>query len=206
MDLLQTHNFALGRSLIKFVIPRHGKDYLDLTHHEPSHTRRKRTQESGAAPDVATRAGSINHLLHSMFNQIDWNISINRSNRSKYFNHFHFQSFTAFHVQSNRLKYFNQSIKSIEIFQSKIRVTTKQSLRLPHVYRGVIKLYASPTKISHLTSYLWDADIPGYMDDTLNSPNTALERRGQYIRGNRALDLIKYLHVFNQDKFLINRN
>ena len=46
------------------------------------------------------------------------------------------------------------------------------------------------------------------MDDTFDAsnPNTALKRRAQYIRGNRALDLIGHLHcdVFNQDKFLIN--
>ena len=52
-------------------------------------------------------------------------------------------------------------------------------------------------------------DIPGYMDDTLNSsnPNAALEIRAiLYIQENRALNLIGHLHcdIFNQDKFLIN--
>ncbi|XP_018342243.1 PREDICTED: uncharacterized protein F54H12.2-like [Trachymyrmex septentrionalis] len=78
-----------------------------------------------------------------------------------------------------------------------------------YAYIEALLNYASPAKTSHLTSCLWDADIPGYMDDTLDAtnPNTALERRAQYIRGNRALDLIGHLHcdVFNQDKFLINR-
>ncbi|KYQ48649.1 Uncharacterized protein F54H12.2 [Trachymyrmex zeteki] len=80
-----------------------------------------------------------------------------------------------------------------------------------YAYRAYIEAllnYASPAKTSHLTSCLWDADIPSYMDDTLDSsnPNTALERRAKYIQGNRALDLIGHLHcdVFNQDKFLIN--
>ncbi|XP_018343356.1 PREDICTED: uncharacterized protein F54H12.2-like [Trachymyrmex septentrionalis] len=51
-----------------------------------------------------------------------------------------------------------------------------------YAYRAYIEAllnYASPAKTSHLTSCLWDADIPGYMDDTLDAtnPNTALERR-----------------------------
>jgi len=99
------------------------------------------------------------------------------------------KSFTAFHVQPNR-----------HIFQSKARIATKQRLYVPRVHRGFIR--------SHLTSCLWDADIPGYMDDTLDSsnPNTVLEKRAQYIQGNSALDHIGHLHcnVFNQDKFLIN--
>ena len=77
-----------------------------------------------------------------------------------------------------------------------------------YAYRAYIEAllnYALPAKTFHLTSCLWDADIPGYMDDTLDAsnPNTALERRAQYIRGNRALDLIGHLYcdVFNQDKF-----
>ena len=39
------------------------------------------------------------------------------------------------------------------------------------------------------------------------NPNTALQRRAQYIQGNHMLDLIGHLHfdVFNQDKFLDNR-
>ena len=47
--------------------------------------------------------------------------------------------------------------------------------------------------------------IRDYMNDTLDSSNTA--RETQYIQGNHALDLIGDLHcdVFiNQDKFLIN--
>ena len=48
------------------------------------------------------------------------------------------------------------------------------------------------------------------MDDTLDSSNTALERRcifgAQYSQRNHTLDLISYLHydIFNQNKFLIN--
>jgi len=51
-------------------------------------------------------------------------------------------------------------------------------------------------------------DIPGYIDDTLNSLNlnTALQIRAQYIQGNHALDFTGYLYcgIFNQDKFLNN--
>jgi len=79
-----------------------------------------------------------------------------------------------------------------------------------YAYRVYIKAlsYASPAKTSHLTSCLWDADIPDFMDEMLDSetPNQALVRRAHYIREERALDLIGHLHcdVFNQDKFLIN--
>ena len=106
------------------------------------------------------------------------------------------KSFIAFHVQSNR-----------RIFQSKAHIATKQRLRVPRVHRALLN-YASPAKTSHLISCLWNADISGYVDDTLDSsnPNTALEIRTQYIQGNHALDLIGHLHcdVFNEDKFLIN--
>jgi len=36
------------------------------------------------------------------------------------------------------------------------------------VYIEVLLKYASSAKTSHLTSCLWNADIPGYMDDTLD--------------------------------------
>ena len=37
----------------------------------------------------------------------------------------------------------------------------------------------TPVKTFHLTSYLWDGDIPGYVDDMLDSsnPNVAQETR-----------------------------
>ncbi|XP_072745844.1 uncharacterized protein F54H12.2-like [Anoplolepis gracilipes] len=79
-----------------------------------------------------------------------------------------------------------------------------------YAYRAYIEAllnYSSPAKTTHLTSSLWDADTPGYMDDLLESKgNAALVRRARYIHGERALDLIGHLHcdVFNQDKFLIN--
>ncbi|XP_018047815.1 PREDICTED: uncharacterized protein LOC108686833 [Atta colombica] len=89
------------------------------------------------------------------------------------------------------------SIKSSYRYQTTFMRTTRTSRR-----------YALSAKISHLTSCLWDADISGYMDDTLDSSNlnTALEKRAQFIQGNRALDHIGHLHcdVFNKDKFLIN--
>lgn len=80
-----------------------------------------------------------------------------------------------------------------------------------YVYREYIDAllnYASSAKTSHLTSCLWDMNIPDYMDDMLDSsnPNMALQRRAQYIQGNHTLDLIGHFHfdVFNQDKFLNN--
>ena len=47
-----------------------------------------------------------------------------------------------------------------------------------YAYVKALLNYASLAKTSHLTSCLWDTDIPGYMDDTLDSsnPNT-LKRR-----------------------------
>jgi len=60
------------------------------------------------------------------------------------------------------------------------------------VYIEALLSYASPAKTSHLTSCLWDADIPDFMDKTLDSetPNQALVRRARYIREEHALDLI----------------
>ncbi|XP_018353060.1 PREDICTED: uncharacterized protein F54H12.2-like [Trachymyrmex septentrionalis] len=155
-------------SPIEFVIPGHGEDYLDLTHTMLSlriRVESERGENTSVAPDGEAKVGPVNHLLHSMFNQID--------------------------------VYFNQKL-----------VSPPNNAYAYRAYIEALLNYASPAKTSHLTSCLWDADIPGYMDDTLDAtnPNTALERRARYIRGNRALDLIGHLHcdVFNQDKFLIN--
>jgi len=155
-------------SPIEFVIPGHGEDYLDLTHTMLS-LRIRVESESGentsVAPDGEAKVGPVNHLLHSMFNQID--------------------------------VYFNQKL-----------VSPPNNAYAYRAYIEALLNYASPAKTSHLISCLWNADIPGYMDDTLDSsnPNIVLERRAQYIQGNHALDLIGHLHcdVFNQDKFLIN--
>ena len=77
-----------------------------------------------------------------------------------------------------------------------------------YIYRAHIELllnYALLATTSHLISCLWDADTLSCIDDTLDSlnSNTALKIRAQYIKGNRALDLIDHSHfdVFNQDKF-----
>ncbi|XP_018300778.1 uncharacterized protein F54H12.2-like [Mycetomoellerius zeteki] len=155
-------------SPIEFVIPGHGEDYLDLTHTMLSlriRVESERGESTSVAAADAAKVGPVNHLLHSMFNQID--------------------------------VYFNQKL-----------VSPPNNAYAYRAYIEALLNYASPAKTSHLTSCLWDADIPGYMDDTLDSsnPNTALERRAKYIQGNRALDLIGHLHcdVFNQDKFLIN--
>ena len=155
-------------SPIEFVIPGHGEDYLDLTHTMLSlriRVESERGESTSVALDGEAKVGPVNHLLHSMFNQID--------------------------------VYFNQKL-----------VSPPNNAYAYRAYIEALLNYASPAKTSHLPSCLGDADIPGYMDDTLDAsnPNTALERRAQYIRGNRTLDLIGHLHcdVFNQDKFLIN--
>ncbi|XP_018352006.1 PREDICTED: uncharacterized protein F54H12.2-like [Trachymyrmex septentrionalis] len=100
---------------------------------------------------------------------------------------------------------FNQ----IDVYFNQKLVSPPNNAYVFCAYIVMLVNYASPAKTSHLTSCLWDADIPGYMNDTLDAsnPNTALEIRAQYIRGNHALDLISHLHcdVFNQDKFLNNR-
>lgn len=61
---------------IEFVIPGHGEDYLDLTHTMLSLRIRVETSPpTGAGGDPIARSafktGPVNHLLHSMFNQID---------------------------------------------------------------------------------------------------------------------------------------
>ena len=61
-------------SPIEFVIPGHGEDYLDLTHTMLSLRMRvdsERGESTSVAPDGGARVGPVNHLLHSMFNQID---------------------------------------------------------------------------------------------------------------------------------------
>jgi len=154
---------------IEFVIPGHGEDYLDLTHTMLSLRIRVETPAipggTSATPASAVKVGPVNHLLHSMFNQID--------------------------------VYFNQKL-----------VSPPNNAYAYRAYIEALLSYASPAKTSHLTSCLWDTDIPDFMDETLDSetPNQALVRRARYIREERALDLIGHLHcdVFNQDKFLIN--
>ena len=62
---------------IEFVIPGHGEDYLDLTHTMLSIRLRVETTplaggEKDTTPsDFILKVGPVNHLLHSMFNQID---------------------------------------------------------------------------------------------------------------------------------------
>ena len=131
MDLLQTRNFARRRLAHRI---RHPRTWRRLSgphsHHvESLHTRRKRARgEHIGRTDGGTKVGPVNHLLHSMFNQID--------------------------------VYFNQKLVSPP--------------NNAYVYRAYIEAllnYASPAKTFHLTSCLWDADIPGYMDDTLDVSN-----------------------------------
>ncbi|XP_024880599.1 uncharacterized protein F54H12.2-like [Temnothorax curvispinosus] len=65
---------------IEFVIPGHGEDYLDLTHTMLSLRIRVETSplaggggdnETSTPGGIAFKVGPVNHLLHSMFNQID---------------------------------------------------------------------------------------------------------------------------------------
>ncbi|XP_011684666.1 PREDICTED: uncharacterized protein F54H12.2-like [Wasmannia auropunctata] len=157
---------------VEFVIPGHGEDYLDLTHTLLSLRIRVESTAAAASGEgvasgsatIVPKVGPVNHLLHSMFNQID--------------------------------VYFNQKLVS--------------PANNAYAYRAYIEAllnYATPAKTSHLTSALWDEDLPGSMDDSIEAGgNPALQRRANYIQSKRALDLIGHLHcdVFNQDKFLIN--
>ena len=60
---------------LEFVIPGHGEDYLDLTHTMLSlHVRVESSPLAGGGTAAGTpkfKVGPVNHLLHSMFNQID---------------------------------------------------------------------------------------------------------------------------------------
>jgi len=60
---------------IEFVIPGYGKDYLDLTHTMLSLRIRVETPPlTGAISTTSAsvvKVGPVNHLLHSIFNQID---------------------------------------------------------------------------------------------------------------------------------------
>lgn len=60
---------------IEFVIPGHGEDYLDLTHTLLSlRINVESSPLAGGGAGVGTpefKVGPVNHLLHSMFNQID---------------------------------------------------------------------------------------------------------------------------------------
>ena len=61
-------------SPIEFVIRGHGEDYLDLTHTMLSlriRVESERGESTSVAPDSGAKVGPVNHLLHSMFNQID---------------------------------------------------------------------------------------------------------------------------------------
>ncbi|XP_070168316.1 uncharacterized protein F54H12.2-like [Polyergus mexicanus] len=62
-------------SPIEFAIPGHGEEYLDLTHTMLSLRVRVETPGDPTGHTAATSAtatiGPVNHLLHSMFNQID---------------------------------------------------------------------------------------------------------------------------------------
>ena len=61
-------------SLIEFL-PEPGEDYLDLTHTMLSILRIRVESDCGESTSVASdgraKIGPVNHLLHSMFNQID---------------------------------------------------------------------------------------------------------------------------------------
>ena len=73
MDLLSVTSLA-DDSPIEFVIPGHGEDYLDLTDTMSSlriRVESERGESTSVAPDGGAKVGPVNHLLYSMFNQID---------------------------------------------------------------------------------------------------------------------------------------
>ncbi|XP_011684664.1 PREDICTED: uncharacterized protein F54H12.2-like [Wasmannia auropunctata] len=126
-----------GNAPVEFVIPGHGEDYLDLTHtllslrirveSTPNVAAAYREGTAAATADataaVVPKVGPVNHLLHSMFNQID--------------------------------VYFNQKL-----------VSPPNNAYAYRAYIEALLNYASPAKTSHLTSALWDEDLPGAMDDS----------------------------------------
>ncbi|XP_025155142.1 uncharacterized protein F54H12.2-like [Harpegnathos saltator] len=54
---------------IEFVVPGHGEEYIDLAHTMLS--LRIRVETETVAGATAAKVGPVNHILHSMFNQID---------------------------------------------------------------------------------------------------------------------------------------
>jgi len=53
-------------------------------------------------------------------------------------------------------------------FNQKLVSPPNNAYAISSIHRGLLS-YASPAKTSHLTFCLWDADIPNFMDETLNS-------------------------------------
>ncbi|EFN83545.1 hypothetical protein EAI_09674, partial [Harpegnathos saltator] len=54
---------------IEFVVPEHGEEYIDLAHTMRSLRIRVETEPGAGA--AAVKVGPVNHILHSMFNQIE---------------------------------------------------------------------------------------------------------------------------------------
>lgn len=89
-----------------------------------------------------------------------------------------------------------------------------------YAYRAFIETllnYSEEAKMSHLTSSLWYDDLPGHVATALAKNideddkdsitlNTGAEKRRDYIKAGKSLDMLGHLHcdVFNQDKFLLN--
>ncbi|KYN38950.1 hypothetical protein ALC56_06672 [Trachymyrmex septentrionalis] len=68
-------------SPIEFVIPGHGEDCLDLTHTMLSlgiRVESERGESTSVALDGRAKVGPVNHLLHSLFNQIDVYFNFNQ--------------------------------------------------------------------------------------------------------------------------------
>ena len=89
-----------------------------------------------------------------------------------------------------------------------------------YAYRAFIETllnYSEEAKMSHLTSSLWYDDLPDFVDTHLEKEvdphdgtaitlNAGAEKRREYIKGGKSVDMLGHLHcdVFNQDKFLLN--
>jgi len=94
--------------------------------------------------------------------------------------------FTTFHVQID--VYFNQKLES--------------SPNNAYAYRAYIKVLLSyPLHPKNFPFDLWGADIPDFIDETLNSETPNQGALVHYIRESHALDLIGHPHC---DVFRIN--
>jgi len=93
------------------------------------------------------------------------------------------KSFTTFHVQSNR-----------RIFQSKVRVASKQRLRISSIYRGIIIKLRFTRKNFSSDLLLVGHGYPRFhgrkMSDS-KTPNQAFVRRARYIREECALGRVR---------------
>ena len=110
---------------VEFVVPGHGEEYLDLAHTMLCvHIDVETTARNPDARDDLHKVGVVNHLLHSMFNQVD--------------------------------VYFNQKL-----------VSPPNNAYAYRAYIEALLNYSSRAKTTHLTTCLWDTDIPGRMENSI---------------------------------------